>query len=208
MPVHRRAILIAALSCLGTQARGQQSAETAAVRIYVVPMSDFPEQFASQVAGFLTDELGFTVRSTLRLGDLGIQAIPGTHQIPADQILEESIATLRNFPGASASTYFLLLTARDINTTTLRTRFVFSWHNPTLNVSVLSVARLLEFDAERPRLGSTFFGRLFKMSKRAVGELHLGWKRTIDRNDLMFAPIQSLDDIDRLGTKHVAEKLE
>lgn len=175
------------------------------VRVYIVPLHDFPEQIAEEVARFLTEDLKFQVRSTLRLGDLGIQPMSGTQQLSADQILEESAPTIRRFPESGPKTYFLLLTGYDINATSRRTRFVFSWHHPASNSSVLSVGRLLEFQGNQPKIDSRFYDRLFKMSKRAVGELHLGWKRSNDPADVMYSPIMSLEDLDRLSLRHEAE---
>ena len=45
-------------------------------------------------------------------------------------------------------------------------------------------------------------GRLLKMTKRAIGEMYLGWHRSTDPNDVMFAPLMSLDDLDRMGSEH------
>jgi len=175
------------------------------VRVYIVPLNDFPEQIAEEVARFLTEELKFPVQSTLRLGDLGIAPMPGTQQLSADQILEETASTIRRFPGSGPKTYYLLLTGYDINAASRRTRFVFSWHHPASNSSVLSVGRLLEFQGNQPKIDSRFYDRVFKMSKRAIGELHLGWKRSNDPTDVMYSPIMSLDDLDRLSLRHAAE---
>ena len=34
---------------------------------------------------------------------------------------------------------------------------------------------------------------------RIVGEMRLGWRRTSDPADLMYAPIMSIDDVDRMS---------
>ena len=141
----------------------------------------------------------------MRLGDLGIKPMPETQQLSADQILDQSASTVRRFPEAGPKTYFLLLTGIDINTSTRRTRFVFSWHSSTYHASVLSVARFLEFQGKEPKIDSRFYDRLFKMSKRAIGELHLGWKRSNDPRDVMYSPIMSLDDLDSLNMGHRIE---
>ena len=204
-----RRLLLLSLSLLSASvaslAQTVEAQEQEFVRVYVVPMHDFPEQIAEEVARFLTADMKFQVRSTLRLGDLGIQPMPGTQQLSADQILDQSASTVRRFPEAGPKTYFLLLTGYDINTSSRRTRFVFSWHSSAYNSSVLSVARLLEFQGNEPKVDSRFCDRLFKMSKRAIGELHLGWKRSNDPQDVMYSPIMSLDDLDRLSMIHRAD---
>ena len=44
--------------------------------------------------------------------------------------------------------------------------------------------------------------------KRAIGEMRYGWKRTTDIQDIMYAPIMSLDDLDQIGLEHYEEKPE
>ena len=44
--------------------------------------------------------------------------------------------------------------------------------------------------------------------KRAIGEMHFGWKRSSDSKDLMYAPIMSLDDLDHIGLEHHEKSIE
>ena len=44
--------------------------------------------------------------------------------------------------------------------------------------------------------------RVAKMLLRIVGEMRMGWKRTGDPADLMYAPIMSIDDVDRMSLSH------
>lgn len=66
-------------------------------------------------------------------------------------------------------------------------------HNPTLNSSVVSMARLFEHVGGEVRLTNLTGARVVKLAKRAVGELHLGWKRSTDPRDLMYAPLMGLE---------------
>ncbi len=45
-----------------------------------------------------------------------------------------------------------------------------------------------------------------KMLLRIVGEMRLGWRRTTDPKDLMYAPIMSIDDIDEMDLTHTVQK--
>jgi len=40
------------------------------------------------------------------------------------------------------------------------------------------------------------------MTKRAIGEMYLGWKRSLDPSDIMYSPLMSLDELDKLGLDH------
>jgi hypothetical protein len=40
------------------------------------------------------------------------------------------------------------------------------------------------------------------MTKRAIGEMYLGWKRSPNFGDIMYSPLMSLDELDKLGLDH------
>ena len=44
---------------------------------------------------------------------------------------------------------------------------------------------------------------MYKLIKRAIGEMHLGWRRSTNPDDVMYAPLMGLQDLDRIGTRHV-----
>lgn len=176
------------------------------VQVYIVPMSDFPEEMAVKLARVLSEDMGFWVKSSLRLGNLGIAVMPGTFQLPAEEILAKCQPVIRSFTNTSPKTYFLLLTLRDINSQTQGFRFQFSMHNKDLNTSVLSMARLFDYQNEKPVLNEIALTRLFKMSKRAIGEMHLGWERSINPQDVMYSPLMGIPDLDRIGTEYLGNQ--
>ena len=103
------------------------------------------------------------------------------------------------------TTYRMFLTTRDINFRSATLRFVFSAHNPEINASVVSLARLYDYVDDKPVLTQRSLLRLLKLAKRAIGEMRLGWKRSSDPGDIMFAPLMSLDDVDRMGINHIEQ---
>jgi len=44
--------------------------------------------------------------------------------------------------------------------------------------------------------------RIYKMVKRAIGELYFGLPRSTSIADIMYAPIMSLEDIDAMGADY------
>jgi len=66
------------------------------------------------------------------------------------------------------------------------------------NTSVLSIARLLYTNSGTPATNDVVGARVAKMLLRIVGEMRMGWKRTSDPADLMYAPIMSMEDVDRM----------
>lgn len=56
--------------------------------------------------------------------------------------------------------------------------------------------------------GNVAAERLTKMLMRIVGEMRLGWKRTSDPKSLMYAPIMSVEDIDRMSLSYTMKSLK
>lgn len=204
-PSRRRQFLLAALAALGSGAVRSQPGPLDGVPVYLVPLDDFPEDLAGTLARALQEGLGFRVKASLRLPPLRLPVLPGTNQLIAEEILQQGAAASARLPEATLTTYRLFLTTRDINGRSGNFRFQFSTHNRVLNSSVLSLARLLDYERERPVFNERAVSRLLKMSKRAIGEMVLGWKRSPDPADLMYAPIMGLADLDRLGLEHRQE---
>lgn len=193
------------LLCLGACTHQQAPVEQAApppVDVYLLPMSNFPEQWSGQLAQMLAQETGLRIKSSLSLAPLDLAPMPETHQYAAEDILAHSLPVARGLPGVSPNTYFMALTMSDINTKSRSFRFQFSFHDKSQHASVVSAARMLNFQGEQPSIDTLTMQRFHKMTKRAVGEMKLGWVRTSDRQDVMFAPIMSLQDIDAMGLTH------
>jgi predicted Zn-dependent protease len=176
-----------------------------AVRVYLVPLSDFPEDLAGALARALQENLRFRVKASLALPPLPVSTLPGTNQLADADLLLQATQASAHLPEATPNTYRVFLTGRDINSRTGNLRFVFSAHNKILNSSVVSLARLLEYQNDKPVLTDLGVARLFKMTKRAIGEIHLGWSRSTNPRDLMFAPIMGIGDLDRIGFEHAVE---
>jgi len=176
------------------------------VSLYVIPTDGFPEQLAANIARALTKDTGIWVKSSLSIPSEINNPMPGTNQYPADDYLMVGLRVAKQLPDVSVRTYFIVLTDRDINSRSQNFRFQYSFHNPMARTSVLSVARLA-FDKD----GSTapidvISLRTQKMLMRIVGEMKLGWKRTTEPTDLMYTPIMSVEDIDRMSLVHSIQK--
>lgn len=175
------------------------------VDVYIVPMDDFPLEGANQIAKLMSDDMNLWVKPSVRLGALRSSKLPGTNQLIFEDIISKSIAIIRNFGDVGKDTYFLILTTRDINSGAGMLRFLFAGHDKSLKTSVVSLQRLVNYKNETPVFDEVSKMRLYKMMKRAIGEMHYDWKRTTDKRDIMFAPIMSLKDLDEIGLEHYKE---
>lgn len=204
----KRRRLVQALAWLGAGVAAAtataQTTDGAPVRVYVIPLDDFPEALAGVIAQRLQDELDIRIRPSLRLPPLDVPVLPGTRQLDAEALLARGTAASARLPELSPATYRVFLTARDINSAPGNLRFLFAKHMPSLQSSVVSMARLVDDGtaAVEPDVRTQALERMHKMVKRAIGELHLGWRRSTDPADLMYAPLMSVTDIDRLGNEH------
>lgn len=170
------------------------------VDVYILPLDDFSDEAAVEIAKTVGREFGVWAKATLPLGALPIQAFPGTRQYAAEDIFEQARAVMRRLPEADPNTHFVFLTNRDINSRSRSFRFQFSFHDRVCRCSVISAARMHQpSDRNANQAAGT---RLLKMTKRAIGEMSFGWTRSTDIKDLMYAPIMSLDDLDAIGDRH------
>jgi predicted Zn-dependent protease len=132
--------------------------------------------------------------------------MPGTNQLQAEDILEKHQKIIHNFPETNGKTYFLLLTTSDINSKTGGFRFQFSFHNKDLMTSVVSMARLFNYIDGKPVADNIAMSRLYKMTKRAIGEMYFGWQRSTNIEDVMYSPLMGVPDLDRIGVNHIKKE--
>ncbi len=203
--MQRRQMLLSTLALLGSGG-AVAAGPGAPVAVYVVPLDDVPEALSATVAHALARQLGIRVRAGMRLPPLRIPVLPGTGQVAGEALLERAARASARLPGLRPATYRLFITARDINAQSGGFRYQFSMHSPNLRCSVVSMARLFELVDGEPRLTNRTGERMVKLAKRAVGELHLGWQRSTDPDDLMYAPLMGLEELDRIGNEHREEK--
>jgi len=173
------------------------------VVLNLLPTDRFPEEASARIARATTMETGLWVKSSAWVPSGALEPLPGTNQYAGEDYLALAAPLAKLLPDASTRTYFVVLTERDINSRTQNFRFQFSMHAPMARVSVLSVARLLHMADGTPASPELIDSRVQKMLLRIVGEMRLGWKRSQDPTDLMYAPVMSIEDVDRLSLKHV-----
>ena len=95
----------------------------------------------------------------------------------------------------------ILLTQRDINARERSTRFSFAQHYTGWRVSVISSARLLPGSVFSRASDATIETRLLKFLLRSVGQQVYRLPRDTDIDSVMYSPIMSLSDLDRMGMK-------
>jgi hypothetical protein len=171
------------------------------VSVYLIPLDDFSDGYASQLSQKLTSELRINAKATLAMGTRGLQPFPETNQYPAEDIVDMAANVINNLLDKEPNTAFMILTNRDINEKARNFRYFFSWHDKAKRISVISSARM--GDASDNYNVSK---RFYKMTKRAIGEQYFRLTRSADIKDIMYSPIMSIDDIDRMGDEFLELK--
>lgn len=203
--MQRRTALAALAFCIPAAAQNQPQPPAQpldVVPFYIVPTDDVSEQAAAAMARMLTKETGLWIKSTTWAPSDVREPLAGSNQYAAEDYFPIGARVARTLRDASPRTYFIVLTQRDINARSGNFRFQYSMHSPMANTSVLSVARLLHQADGSPAAAEVVGARVAKMLMRIVGEMRLGWKRSSDTLSLMYAPIMSVDDIDRMDLGH------
>lgn len=169
-----------------------------AVHVYLVPTDDVAEQPVASLARELTRATGLWIKALPWTPSEVGAPLPGTNQYAAEDYFPLAARLRPMLQEASPRTYFIVLTSRDINSRSGNFRFQYSLHNPMASTSVLSIARLLVDREGQPAGNDVAAARVLKMLLRIVGEMRMGWRRSSDPADLMYAPLMSNDDIDRM----------
>ena len=177
------------------------------IDVYLIPLDDFSFDLAADLANSLSQETGLHIRPTVQMGMANLSPMPGTTQYADDDILKKALLAVPNLPEIRPSTACIVLTQRDLNTQSRALRFVFASHNSQYRIAVVSSARLV-LGAQPGQLADpeTVRARIKKMVKRSLGDVYYGYPRSTDLHDLMYSPIRSLDDVDKMGNEFLSAK--
>jgi predicted Zn-dependent protease len=206
--VRRRIFLKVPWLLLLSSLASAQSGPLDVVAVYMVPLDDFPSELAEALAKALQQKLNLRIKASIPLPPLSLTTLPGTNQYAGDDIIVQGAKASARLPEMSQTTFRLFLTGKDINTKSGNFRFQFSAHSKLLNCSVISLARLLEYSNGRPVFTQMTVTRLIKLSLRAIGELQFGWVRSTNPEDVMYSPLMTRDDLDRMGFDHTEKSPE
>lgn len=206
------AVLLFVSGC-GTTNKAEQSTTSQAatpenvdgVAVWLIPMDDFAYNEAARLAQDLLADLRLKVRATLNMGSAGLRPFAGTTQFAAEDIFAMAGNVIPNLTDKRPDTAYIVLTQKDINTRDRSLRFNFAVHNRSTRTAVISAARLVINQTGGMADALTIRRRLFKMAKRNIGDVYFGYTRSTDIRDVMYSPIMSLDDLDRMGTDYHPE---
>lgn len=199
--MRRRLLFTLAGVCVSRHVFAQANPDI--VQVYLVPLNDFPQDLASAMARDLQRNMKLWVKASLALPPLPIPILPGSNQFDIDAALTMATVASNQLPETSSQTQRIFLTTQDLNERTGNFRFQFSMHNKQSRCSIVSLARVLEYSEQGGKLTPLAMGRFFKLVIRAIGEVTLGWHRSIAPNDVMYSPLMGVEDLDKMRFEHV-----
>ena len=169
------------------------------VDVYLIPLEDFSFDFTADLAQSLGRELGLRIVPTVPMGLASVTPFPGTSQFSGEDIMDLALLATPNFPTQRTNTAYVVLTQHDLNMQNRALHFVFSAHNRQHRIAIVSSARLALGIAGGRATDETIRARVRKMVKRSIGDVFFGYPRSTNIRDLMYSPIMSLTDVDRMG---------
>lgn len=170
------------------------------IEVYLMPIDDFNYSYSVELAKELKSRTGLHVKAILPTPLGGIQPFSGTSQFNGMEILDRVESTIKRIREDYGDGMVIVLTNKDINQPRRDTRFVFSFHDPNRRASVVSSARLALGNTSRLTDLATVKERVLKFALRSIAEQHFQLPRSTDESSVMFSPIMSLNDVDRMGT--------
>lgn len=176
------------------------------IDVYLIPLDDFSFEYTDFLARSLSKETGLRIKPCLQMGATGLVPFPGTSQYSAAAIMNMAAPVTANLPYRRADTAYIVLTSRDINMDSRALHFVFTIHNSGMRIAVVSAARLFLSQAGGVADRETVNRRIIKMVKRSIGDVYYGYQRSTDIHDLMYSPIMSLEDVDKMGNVFLNRK--
>ena len=177
----------------------------ASVDVLVIPADDFNEDYAKHLATVLQQRTQLSIKPTTVLG------LAQVHPFDDDDPLAEQydtlaiaaaalevLAPLREQYGPAIA---IVLTTKDINASDRAHRFQFAVHYSGYRLSIVSASRLAWQDNGAPASDAVIEERLMKFLLRTVGQQVYRLDRTNDIDSVMYSPIMSVADVDRMGLR-------
>jgi predicted Zn-dependent protease len=172
------------------------------VDVWLVPVLGFPDAYTKDLVARLIEDDSIHVRSSVDAGISDSLFFPDNKQMIAEKALIEFSRILSSLSNAKSTTVYIFLTDYDLNGEDRRFRFLFAQNNSQSRMAIISIARLRLNQDGPHEVPSITKLRLFKMTKRQIGELYYGYDRNTDPSSVMYSPLMGLAEIDMIGTKY------
>ena len=179
----------------------EQGGKIAPVDVYLIPFDGFPEPIADKLANILSQELGIHIKAMLSV-PIGHHAVfnEKRKQYVAESLTEPIVNVMKQLHDKQDKTAYIALLNNDMCPNDSGLNYVFSSHF-TGRVSIIATGRLMPYGVLDKNKAAKIYGlRLLKLVKRTIGQQYFGLPRSDRKDSLMFSPLMSTDDLDRISS--------
>lgn len=193
-------ILAAVMLVGGSEASNAADEIPPKYEVVLLPTEDFPAGVASLLAGTVAADTGLRVKAVLPLGTREWTPYPDRPQYDPVRLIELAMPAVERLRQSYGGTVYVVLTSRDFGPADKSLNFLFTQHEHTRKISVVSVARMVSDEQGKLAPEEVIRNRLRKMILRAIAIQFYGLQRSSDIHDVTYSPIMSLNDLDQMGT--------
>jgi len=176
-----------------------QNWEVRPTDVFLIPFFGFEESSSHLLASALGQDTGLKITSTgsIPLPEKYLNKERNQYNIDyLNPIISESINNLRD---KSRNQLFIAIMKQDMYSGSNSWNFSLAG-NFENDISIVAMERLVPFETTNKGKAEKIFGdRSFKILKRTIGLQFYKHQRKTDVNSVLFSPIMSVNDIDRMG---------
>lgn len=165
--------------------------------VYVIPLDAVPDAFSKMIAEEITKQHALRAEVVTRMSLSKSMYDPDWNQYISNRIADEAFKLTNKFQDKHNKTFLLVITDLDINAEGSHVRYNYATHFNHL--SVVSTARIDPKNIGEPENEQLKKARLFKLINKAIGQQVYGYAASSDIRSVMYGPITSLQDLDKMG---------
>ena len=165
--------------------------------VYVIPLDAVPDAFSKMIAEEITKQHALRAEVVTRMSLSKSMYDPNWDQYMSNRIADEAFKLTNKFQDKHNKTFLLVITDLDINAEGSHVRYNYATHFNHL--SVVSTARIDPKNIGEPENEQLKKARLFKLINKAIGQQVYGYAASSDIRSVMYGPITSLQDLDKMG---------
>lgn len=175
-----------------------QNGEYRSTDIYLVPFSGFAESSTHMLAKALSQDTGLKITSTgsIALPEKYLNTDRNQYNVDyLNPIVNKSIASLKR---KDRNQLFIAVMKQDMYSASNSWNFSLA-SNFDNNISIVATERLVPFETtDRSEAEKIYGERVYKILKRTIGLQYYKYQRKTDSNSVLFSPIMSVKDLDRM----------
>jgi len=168
------------------------------VDVYVIPLDGVPDEFSKMIAEEIRKQHALHTKTVTRISLSKSMYDPNWNQYMSNRIADEAFKLTNKFQDKHDKTFLLVITNLDINAEGSHARYNYATHFNHL--SVVSTARIDPKNIGEQENEQLKKARLFKLINKAIGQQVYGYAASSDIRSVMYSPITSLQDLDKMGS--------